>query len=179
MIKTTTVAILIATLIPTLSYAKPRHRYYDRTAVEKISTNDNMPYYNSDGSTSSKVSGQTDTTPQRYVKSASYDATVIGGRPAGCPHRFCGCEASLYLWGKIDPFLNLASNWIRRFERTEPAPRMAAARNGHVMVLISHVEGSKWLVHDGNSGGGKIREHVRSIDSFTIVNPNNPRYASR
>lgn len=48
---------------------------------------------------------------------------------------------------------------------------MAAARNHHVMVLISHVEGNNWLVHDGNSGGGLTREHVISINGYVIVNP--------
>ena len=88
--------------------------------------------------------------------------SVISGRPAGCPHAFCGCEASRYLFGRIIPSLNLASNWIRKFPRTAPAPRMAAARNHHVMILISYVGGSNWLVHDGNSGHGLTRDHVRS-----------------
>ena len=48
---------------------------------------------------------------------------------------------------------------------------MAAARSGHVMVLMSHVGGNDWLVHDGNSGGGLTREHVVSISGYTIVNP--------
>jgi len=98
-------------------------------------------------------------------------AGVIGGRPHGCPHAFCGCEASLYLFGRIIPSLNLAANWIRQFPRAHPAPGMAAARNHHVMVLISHVGGSDWLVHDGNSGGHKTREHVRSIAGYIVVDP--------
>jgi hypothetical protein len=96
---------------------------------------------------------------------------VVNRRPQGCPRAFCGCEASLYLFGKIRPELNLASNWVRKFPRTSPAPGMAAARSGHVMVLMSHVEGNNWLVHDGNSGGGLTREHVRSIKGYVIVNP--------
>ena len=96
---------------------------------------------------------------------------VVDRRPQGCPRAFCGCEASLYLFGQIRPELNLASNWIRKFPRTSPAPGMAAARSGHVMVLMSHVEGNNWLVHDGNSGGGMTREHVRSIKGYVIVNP--------
>lgn len=95
---------------------------------------------------------------------------VIGGRPAGCPHRFCGCGASLHLFGKIIPRLNLAANWLR-FPRAAPAPNMAAARRGHVMVLKRHISGSTWLVHDSNSGGGKTRLHARSIVGFVIVDP--------
>ena len=48
---------------------------------------------------------------------------------------------------------------------------MAAVRNHHVFVLMSNVDGSNWLVHDGNSGRGLIREHVRSISGYTVVNP--------
>ena len=96
---------------------------------------------------------------------------VISRRPEGCPHAFCGCEASLYLFGAIRADLNLASNWARKFPRTTPAPGMAAVRNHHVMVLMSHVEGNNWMVHDGNSGGGLTREHVVSISGYTIVNP--------
>lgn len=96
---------------------------------------------------------------------------VIGGRPSGCPHRFCGCGASLHLFGKIIPALNLAANWLR-FPRTSPAPNMVAARRGHVFVLKRHIGGSVWLVHDSNSGGGKTRLHPRSIAGYVIVNPN-------
>jgi hypothetical protein len=105
--------------------------------------------------------------------------TVVGHRPRGCPHAFCGCEASLYKFGKIIPALNLASNWIRKFPRTSPAPGMAAARSGHVMILLSHVRGKEWMVHDGNSGGGLTREHVRSISGYVIVNPDASRTTMR
>ncbi len=103
---------------------------------------------------------------------------VTAGRPSGCPHRFCGCEASLYKFGKIIPDLNLASNWIRKFPRAMAAVGMAAARSGHVMILMSHVSGSDWLVHDGNSGKGLTREHVRSISGYVIVDPNGNNVAT-
>ena len=105
-------------------------------------------------------------------------AGAIGGRPSGCPHAFCGCEASRYVFGKIIPELNLAYNWIRKFPRTMAAPGMAAARNHHVMVLISQVSGSDWLVHDGNGGHHMVWEHVRSISGYVIVNPHGGRFAS-
>lgn len=111
------------------------------------------------------------------IDSNGNSVSVIGGRPAGCPSRFCGCEASLYLFGRIRPELNLASNWIRYFPRTSPAPNMAAARPGHVMVLMSHVEGDIWTVHDGNSGGRLTREHARSIRGYRVVDPNGGRIA--
>jgi hypothetical protein len=109
---------------------------------------------------------------------ANGNSVIIGSRPSGCPRQFCGCEASLYLFGKIIPELNLASNWRKKFPRTTPAAGMVAARSGHVFVLMSHVEGNQWLVHDGNSGGGKTRRHVRSIAGYTIVNPHASQLAS-
>jgi hypothetical protein len=95
---------------------------------------------------------------------------IVSGRPSGCPHAFCGCEASLFRFGRVIPQLNLASNW-RRFPRTAPAMGMAAVRGGHVMILQQHVAGDIWYVHDGNSGGHVTREHPRSIAGYTIVDP--------
>lgn len=114
-----------------------------------------------------------------HLPALDANGDVVARRPAGCPHAFCGCEASLYLFGRIRPELNLASNWMRKFPRTSPAPGMAAARNHHVMVLISHVGGSDWLVHDGNSGGGLTRNHVVSIRGYAIVDPQGARSAAR
>jgi hypothetical protein len=102
--------------------------------------------------------------------SAGAVAQVIGGRPPGCPARFCGCGASLHLFGRIIPSLNLAANWLR-FPRAAPAPKMAAARRGHVFVLESHISGDTWLVYDANSGGRRTRLHARSIAGFAIVDP--------
>lgn len=110
----------------------------------------------------------------QYVPQAialqSGSGRVVGSRPAGCPNRFCGCEASLYKFGRIIPGLNLASNW-RRFPRTAPASGMAAVRSGHVMILQQHIAGDVWLVHDGNSGGHVTREHARSLAGYTVVDP--------
>ena len=39
------------------------------------------------------------------------------------------------------------------------------------MVLIRHVDGDDWFVHDGNSGHHLTREHIRSIRGYVIVNP--------
>jgi len=116
---------------------------------------------------------------ERANRRAAYDSTIIGGRPAGCPYRFCGCGLSLKMFGKIRPELNLAWNWVKYFPLTSPAPGMAAARRGHVMGLLSHVGGSDWLVYDANSGGGLIRQHVRSIRGYVIVNPYASRMASK
>ncbi|HWY75645.1 MAG TPA: hypothetical protein VN281_08505 [Verrucomicrobiae bacterium] len=105
-----------------------------------------------------------------FVADNQSDERTVGGRPSGCPHAFCGCEASLYRFGRIIPQLNLAANW-RRFPRAAPAPGMAAVRSGHVMILQAHIAGDIWNVHDGNSGGHVTREHSRSIAGYTIVDP--------
>lgn len=97
-------------------------------------------------------------------------ARVVGGRPAGCPHRYCGCGASLHIFGRIIPALNLAANWLR-FPRAIPGPNMVAARRGHVFVLKQHIAGNTWLVFDANSGRGRTRIHPRSIVGYQIVNP--------
>lgn len=104
---------------------------------------------------------------------ASTDAArgqVVGGRPAGCPRSFCGCGASLRVFGRIVPGLNLAANWLR-FPRTAPAPGMVAARRGHVFVLERHIESDTWMAYDANSGRHATRIHARSIRGYTIVNP--------
>jgi hypothetical protein len=105
-----------------------------------------------------------------FVGDVRDDERIVSGRPSGCPHAFCGCEASLFRFGRIIPQLNLASNW-RRFPRTAPATGMAAVRPGHVMILQQHVAGDIWYVHDGNAGGHVTREHPRSIAGYTIVDP--------
>ena len=107
----------------------------------------------------------------QHVTNADGNGAIVGRRPAGCPHSFCGCEASRYLFGHSRAELNLASNWRKKFPRTSPAPGMVAVRNHHVFVLMSHAGGGNWLVHDGNSGHGLTREHVRSISGYTVVNP--------
>lgn len=98
-------------------------------------------------------------------------AQIIGGRPQGCPHRFCGCALALRIFGRIVPALNLAVNWVHKFQRSPPAPGMVAARHGHAFQLIAHVRGTTWQVWDANSGRGRTRIHDRSIAGFIIVNP--------
>jgi hypothetical protein len=97
-------------------------------------------------------------------------AQVVGGRPAGCPRSFCGCGASIRVFGHIVPGLNLAANWLR-FPRTAPAPGMVAARRGHVFVLEQHVDGDTWMAYDANSGGHATRLHARSLRGYAVVNP--------
>ena len=91
--------------------------------------------------------------------------------PAGCPRvAFCGCGASVRVFGYSVRSLWLARAWFR-FPRTSPAPGTVAVRRGHVFVLEQHISGSTWLVWDANSGGGRTRLHPRSIAGLTIVQP--------
>lgn len=100
-------------------------------------------------------------------------ASEIQPHPAGCPGRlFCGCGTSLYLLGKAVAAggLAVAANWLG-FPKSSCAPRMAAARRGHVFAIISCLPGNKALAYDPNSGGRKTRIHVRSLNGYTVVNP--------
>ncbi len=169
------IACLFAIFAATPAHAKPRHH-----KNHHIARPDSGPSLQcaSDNNGRTVCGGSIQRTSESRIAYARYErGTVIGGRPAGCPYRFCGCEASRYVFGVLRPDLFLASNWIRKFPRTSPAPGMAAARSGHVFVLISHVSGHDWLVHDGNSGGHLTRRHVRSIARYVIVNPHASRMA--
>jgi hypothetical protein len=105
-------------------------------------------------------------------------AEEILSHPAGCPRRaFCGCGASVHLFGQPVRGLFLSSNWLK-FPRTAPAHNMVAVRRGHVFVLKQQVEGNTWLVFDANSGGRATRMHNRSIAGYTIVNPGGGSFSS-
>ena len=103
---------------------------------------------------------------------ASVDqGTVIGARPEGCPHAYCGCGLRKYL-GLADVRLNLASNWARLFPReAAPRPGLAAVRSGHVMYIEASAGDGGWLIRDYNSGGGLSRLHVRDLRGYVFVNP--------
>ena len=103
------------------------------------------------------------------------EGTVIGSRPEGCPHAYCGCGLRKYL-GLDDNRLNLASNWARFFPRVSgPSAGVAAVRGGHVMYLESSAGDGQWLVRDYNSGGGLSRLHVRDVRGYIFVNPRGSR----
>ena len=108
-------------------------------------------------------------------RASSRAGGAILPHPAGCPGRaFCGCGASVRVFGHPVRSLYLAVNWIARFPhvpKTMAQPGHAAARRGHVFVLEQHVSGDDWLVYDANSGGHATRRHVRSIRGYTVVDP--------
>lgn len=96
---------------------------------------------------------------------------IIGGRPAGCPHAYCGCGARLYL-GIADVRLNLASNWLRYYSGSTPV-----AVWSHHIAIIERMTGPRTaILRDYNSGGGLSRIHERSLAGARIIGT---RYASR
>ena len=102
----------------------------------------------------------------------------IQPHPFPCPRvAFCGCGASVKVFGKPVRDLYLARNWYR-FPRTSPASGMVAVRRHHVFVLQHHVSGDVWMVYDANSGRRQTRVHHRSIAGWAIVNPHGSRMAS-
>jgi hypothetical protein len=116
------------------------------------------------------LGGPTDETRANRSTLSTPRVESTWSRPSGCPRRWCGCWASMEVFGRQVPGLFLARNWSG-FPPASPAPGMAGWRNGHVFVLKSHVEGDIWMVSDGNSGRGMGRLHARSIRGYRIVNP--------
>lgn len=97
---------------------------------------------------------------------------IVGHRPRGCPHAYCGCGTSLYFFGHIVDSLNLAANWLR-FPHVAPQAGVAAVAPSrhHVLAVVRHVSGMNFLVHDSNSGHGLTRDHVRNLAGYTFVDP--------
>lgn len=101
----------------------------------------------------------------------AYDGGSVVAHPAGCPWTaFCGCGASVRIFGHPVRSLYLASNWFR-FPRAAAAPGMAAVRSHHVFIIEAvHGDGTV-TAYDANSGGHMTREHRVSLAGYTVVNP--------
>src|SRR3974390_2036313 len=70
-----------------------------------------------------------------HYRYASYDSGSVVSHPSGCPwHAFCGCGASVRIFGHPVRNLFLAANWFG-FPRAAPAPGMAAVRRHHVFII--------------------------------------------
>lgn len=108
---------------------------------------------------------------ERRGRSHREKGSSIVAHPAGCPHvAFCGCGASIEVFGHSIRSLWLAANWFR-FPRAEPAAGMAAVRQHHVMVIREYLGNGQAVVYDANSGHHLTRVHVRSLSGYRIVNP--------
>ncbi|WP_456717283.1 MULTISPECIES: hypothetical protein [unclassified Bradyrhizobium] len=121
---------------------------------------------------------QSQSLSQPATSSRSQD-TVVGSRPAGCPSRWCGCQASIEVFGKIIPFLNRAANWLAftHVSHASASPEMAAVRGrNHVVILKRQISATRWVVKDGNWGG---KTHIRETDlsGYTVVDPHSGKLA--
>lgn len=112
-------------------------------------------------------------------RASSSTAAQLLPHPVGCPSRaFCGCGASIEVFGRSIRELWLASAWFK-FPRAEPAPGMVAVRRHHVFVIREVRAPGLVLAYDANSGGRRTRLHLRSLAGFTVVNPRGgSRYAT-
>jgi len=168
---------LIASLLITLAaqpaeaYSSKRHHQIgqlgDRQSGQCSLTNDGRQVC---GGAIANRAAVVDAASNRTVRVAD-QGTIIGTRPEGCPHTYCGCGLRKYL-GLSDVRLNLAANWARLFPH-ESAPRagLAAVRSGHVMYIEAAAGDGQWLIRDYNSGGGLSRMHVRDVRGYAFVNP--------
>jgi hypothetical protein len=92
--------------------------------------------------------------------------------PAGCPVRlFCGCGASIEVFGHSVRDLWLVSNWYR-FPRAAPAAGMAVLwGTHHVAVIRQYFGDGTALLYDANSGKGLTRVHRIRIAGLAVVDP--------
>lgn len=105
------------------------------------------------------------TRQERRTRVASTEGrTVIGGRPSGCPHAYCGCGARLYL-GISDTRLNLAWNWTKYYHGSTPV----AVWRHHVAIIIKMTGPNTALMRDYNGGRGLSYIHERSTAGARIV----------
>lgn len=116
------------------------------------------------------------TVSHRSGKRDGRSATIVPNH-AGCPSRaFCGCSASIEVFGRNIRELWLAAAWFK-FPPAAPAPGMVAVRKHHVFVIREVLSNGRVLAFDGNSGGHKTRIWIRSLAGFSVRNPRGGRYA--
>ena len=97
--------------------------------------------------------------------------------PAGCPRSaFCGCGASVRIFGHPVRDLYLASNWFR-FPHASPGPGMVAVRNHHVFVIESVNADGSVVAYDANSGHHQTRIHTIPLRGYSVRDPHGGRFA--
>lgn len=113
------------------------------------------------------VKTQTSNKKKAKVKSHTSNTTKIavsGGRyNAGPkPGRWCGWYMRTLFGG--GPEYNLARNWAKRGV-SAGGPRIGAVVvwRGHVGLITGKTASGQWLVHSGNTTGGKIATKPRSV----------------
>jgi hypothetical protein len=107
--------------------------------------------------------------PERHIM--NYAGEIVE-HPAGCPRSlFCGCGASVHVFGHPVRSLYLVSNWYQ-FPRTAPAPGMAVLfGRQHVAIIEEYHADNTATLYDANSGGGLTRVHRVKIAGLTVVDP--------
>ena len=182
-------AIAVALLsLPTVAEARSHHRYHRHYPIPQRIM-DRQPTH-----ASSCIPDNNGRTACSGISPASYEgrstertsdrpkgrvgrfdlalgATIIGGRPSGCPHAYCGCGARLYL-GLSDVRLNLAWNWTKYYS----GPTPVAVWRHHIAIIEQWTGPNMAILRDYNSGHGLSRIHERSTAGATIIGA---RYASR
>lgn len=114
-------------------------------------------------------------TPQAYPQPETHQRPsygVVGGRPEGCPHAYCGCAVSLRVFGRIVDGLNLAANWSR-FRPADPAPGRVAYRAHHVFLIQEVNADGTVVAYNPNSGSGLTRITTVSLRGYRVVDPSN------
>lgn len=112
------------------------------------------------------------TGPAHVVRVSVYDRGQIIPNPPGCPPvLFCGCGASIEVFGRSIRDLWLVDNWFR-FPRAAPADGMVVLwPHRHIAVIRHYYGNGRALLYDANSGGGLTRVHVVDISNLVVVNP--------
>jgi hypothetical protein len=128
--------------------------------------------YHQDAAPTRQIAHKTHRAKRTHIASAHGSTQVqIVSHPAGCPSRaFCGCGASIEVFGRSIRELWLAANWLK-FPPAAPAPGMVAVRRHHVFVIREVLGDGRVLAYDANSGGRQTRIHVRSLAGFSVRNP--------
>jgi hypothetical protein len=104
------------------------------------------------------------------TRAATAVSHSAGGRPAGCPHAWCGCWLMARL-GLSDRSLWLARRWAT-IGSNAGGPRVhAIAVWGHHVGLITAVNGNQIMLLSGNDGNA-VRERwrpTRGIIAYRFV----------
>lgn len=182
-------AAALTTIVSTSAQAKVHHRHH-AARTQTVSLPVNACEYGNDGRVKCGVATQRVVRPKGRTDYAVRTTTPpsewwqhtsegIVSHPDGCPRSaFCGCGASVRLFGHPVRDLYLASNWFR-FPHASPAPGMVAVRNHHVFV-IEAVNGDGTVVaYDANSGGHQTRIHTVSLSGYSVRDPHGYHVASR
>lgn len=92
-------------------------------------------------------------------------------KPAECRgiSRYCGCGASIEVFGRAIRELFLAANWFR-FPKAQPAPGMVAVRQHHVFTIKKVINQNTVVAIDHNYGGRSFI-HVRNLNGYSVRNP--------